>query len=109
MWLAKTVEEKQAVAREAAIYPYKHAVVLTVDGAGNVWNPKEVYYAESGDSIPQKTRDAEIMNKRTNTYAMQLFNEEFATSYTAPRQFPPRIILRFCTGFRGRTCGKHTR
>ena len=86
--LAKTVEEKQAVAREAAIYPYKHAVVLTVDGAGNVWNPKEVYYAESGDSIPQKTRDAEIMNKRTNTYAMQLFNEEFATSYTAQAVSP---------------------
>lgn len=81
--LAETIEQKTAIAQKAAIYPYKHAVVLTVDGAGNVWNPDELYYTGSDAGIPQKTRDSEIMKKRTNTYAMQLFNEEFATSYTA--------------------------
>lgn len=81
--LAKDATQKEAIAQNAAIYPYKHAVVLTVDGAGNVWNPDEIYYAGAEAAIPQKTRDDEIMAKRTNTYAMELFNEEFATSYTA--------------------------
>ena len=47
-----------AAAQQAAIYPYKHVVILTLDGAGP-------------------------MAKRTNTYAMELLNEEFSTSYTA--------------------------
>lgn len=46
-------------------------------------NGDGVIGAGDGPAIPRKTRDAEIMKKRTNTYAMQLFNEEFAASYTA--------------------------
>lgn len=81
--LAQSDEQKAAIARKAAIYPYKHAIVLTADGAGNIWNPHEIYYAGSDAGVPQKTRDAQIMGKRQNTYAMKLFNEEFASSYTA--------------------------
>lgn len=81
--LAEAGEQKAAIAQKAAIYPYKHAIVLTADGAGNIWNPHEIYYAGSEPGVPQKTRDAEIMRKRQNTYAMKLFNEEFATSYTS--------------------------
>lgn len=81
--LAEDLETKTAIAQEAAIYPYKHAVILTIDGGGNVWNPEEIYYAASASDIPQKTRNTEIMKKRTNTYAMELFGKEFATSYTA--------------------------
>lgn len=81
--LADSTEKKTAIAEEAAIYPYKHAVILTTDGGGSAWAPDWIYYAESNDVLPTKTSDSEIMAKRTNTYAMKLFNEEFATSYTA--------------------------
>ncbi|MGN0277695.1 MAG: LamG domain-containing protein [Hominisplanchenecus sp.] len=81
--LAEDGEVREAIAQKAAIYPYKHAVILTIDGGGNVWNPEEIYYAASASDIPQKTRNAQIMEKRTNTYAMELFNREFATSFTA--------------------------
>ena len=74
---------KAAAAQQAAIYPYKHVVILTLDGAGQAWNPDAVYYAENNSVIPTKRTDAETMAKRTNTYAMELLNEEFATSYTA--------------------------
>ena len=86
--LAGDKEQQEAIAKEAAIYPYKHAVVLTVDGGGTVWDPDSMYYAASNSQIPKKTSDPKIMAKRTNTYAMELFNEEFATSYTAQAVVP---------------------
>lgn len=79
---------KAAVAGEASIYPYKHAVILTMDGSGNVWDPDAVYYAPNNDVIPTKHSDPETMGKRKNTYAMKLMNEEFAVSYTAQSTVP---------------------
>lgn len=79
---------KAAAAGEAAIYPYKHAVILTMDGSGNVWDPDAVYYAPNNDVLPAKHTDTETMSKRKNTYAMKLMNEEFATSYTAQSTVP---------------------
>ena len=80
---------KEEIAENAGIYPYKHAVILTLDGAGNVWNPDFVYYAADQWSMPEKHTDEETMSKRKNTYAMELINEEFATSYTAQSVRPP--------------------
>lgn len=79
---------KSTVAQESSIYPYKHAIVLTVDGGGQAWNPDEIYYTTANSILPRKTSDPEILSKRTNDYAMKLFNEEFATSYTAQAVFP---------------------
>lgn len=81
-------DQKEAAADAAAIYPYKHAVVLTTDGGGQVWNPDEIYYTTSNSILPKKTNDPSIMAKRTNEYAMDLFNKEFATSYTAQAVTP---------------------
>lgn len=81
-------DQKEAAADAAAIYPYKHAVVLTTDGGGQVWNPDEIYYTTSNSILPVKTNDPAIMAKRTNDYAMDLFNKEFATSYTAQAVTP---------------------
>lgn len=86
--LAKTLEQKSVIAGEATIYPYKHAVVLTMDGGGIVWDPESVYYAASNGTLPIKSTDPQIMSKRSNEYAMRLFNEEFATSYTAQAVAP---------------------
>lgn len=86
--LAQDQDQKEAIANEAAIYPYKHVVVLTMDGGGTVWDPDSIYYAASNSQIPEKNSDPDIMAKRTNTYAMELFNEEFATSYTAQAVVP---------------------
>ena len=79
---------KKAVAEKAAIYPYKHVVILTLDGAGNIWNPDFIYYAPDQWTEPSQHTDAEIMAKRTNTYAMELLNQEFATSYSAQAVIP---------------------
>lgn len=81
--LAENQDQKKTIAEEATIYPYKHAVILTTDGGGSAWDPAWIYYAESNEVLPVKTSDPEIMAKRTNEYTMTLFNEEFATSYTA--------------------------
>lgn len=86
--LAKTDAQKKAIAQKAAIYPYKHALVLTVDGGGQIWNPDEIYYTTSNSQIPKKTSDPSIMAKRKNTYAMDLMNKHFATSYTAQSVTP---------------------
>ena len=80
---------KEEIAANSGIYPYKHAVILTLDGAGNVWNPDFIYYAWDRWSMPEKHTDEETMSKRKNTYAMELINEEFATSYTAQSVKPP--------------------
>ena len=81
--LAGNQDQKKAIAEEAAIYPYKHAVVLTTDGGGSAWCPEWIYYTNSTQTLPAKTSDPAIMEKRTNEYTMKLLNEEFATSYTA--------------------------
>ena len=86
--LAENEKDSRAIAQQAAIYPYKHVVILTMDGAGNVWNPDAVYYADSDYAIPQKTSNAQMMAKRKNTYAVDLFCEEFATSFTAQSVTP---------------------
>lgn len=86
--LAKTESQKTVIAQKAAIYPYKHAVVLTVDGGGQIWNPDEIYYTASNSQLPKKTSDPSIMAKRKNTYAMNLINQQFATSYTAQSVTP---------------------
>lgn len=86
--LADNQEQREAIAGEAAIYPYKHAVILTTDGGGNVWDPEGIYYTSSNQVTPKKTSDPEIMARRTNTYAMELFNQEFATSYSAKAVVP---------------------
>lgn len=86
--LAKNKGQKEAIAQKAAIYPYKHAVILTVDGGGQIWNPDEIYYTTSNNQLPKKTSDAAIMAKRKNTYAMNLINKDFAVSYTAKSVTP---------------------
>lgn len=83
-------EQKESVAQNAAIYPYKHVVVLTIDGGGQIWNPESIYYTTSSKYDPQKTTDSKFMEqKRKNIYAMDLMNKEFATSYTAQSIDPP--------------------
>ena len=81
-------ELKSSVAAESAIYPYKHAVILTMDGSGTVWDPNSIYYAPNNDTLPTKYSDEWTMSKRKNTYAVELLNEEFATSYTAQSVVP---------------------
>lgn len=81
-------EQQRAIAGEAAIYPYKHAVILTMDGGGSVWDPEAIYYTSSNQVTPVKSSDPAILAKRTNTYAMELFNQEFATSYSAQAVVP---------------------
>lgn len=81
--LAQDEEQRKAIAQKAAIYPYKHVVVLTVDGSGVPWEPDQMYYAASNNDTPRKTSDPSVLEKRNNPYALWLFNEEFATSYTA--------------------------
>ncbi|WP_455684229.1 LamG-like jellyroll fold domain-containing protein [Thomasclavelia sp.] len=81
-------ELKEAIANEAAIYPYKHVVILTMDGAGIAWDPDNMYYASSNSVVPTKHNDDITMAKRKNTYAMDLLNKEFATSYTAKAVTP---------------------
>ena len=81
-------EMKSSVAAESAIYPYKHAVILTMDGSGTVWDPDSIYYAPNNDTLPTKHSDEETMSKRKNTYVVELLNEEFAASYTAQSVVP---------------------
>lgn len=80
---------REAAAQAASIHPYKHVLVLTMDGAGLVWNPDEMYYASSAGVNPVKTSDPAIMALRKNTYAMELINQQFAVSYTASAVNPP--------------------
>ena len=85
--------DKVAAAKAAEIKPYKHVVVLTTDGGGNPWDPKEMYYAqgaEQGTKTPVWTTNPEIMKKRRNTYTMDLFNKQFAMS-TSARAVSPAI------------------
>ena len=84
--LAENDDQRKLIAAQAAIYPYKHAVVLTMDGGGVCFRPDQMYYAANGETV--LTDDADIMAKRTNDYAMKLFNEYCATSYSARSETP---------------------
>lgn len=84
--LSDSTGEAEAIAAAAAIYPYKHAVVITMDGGGICFRPDAMYYVQGGKTV--LTSDPAILAKRTNDYAMQLFNKEFATSYEAQSETP---------------------
>ena len=84
--LAETTDQAKTIAQAAAIYPYKHAVVITMDGGGICFKPNEMYYASNGSTT--LTDDPDILAKRTNEYAMELFNEYCATSYSAQSETP---------------------
>lgn len=74
-------DQKAAVASEAGIYPYKRVVSVTMDGGGLAWSPDKAWYlSDWGEGLD---------NVRTNTYAMDLHNQEFATSYSAQSVNPP--------------------
>lgn len=79
---------KDDIASQANIYPYKHVVILTVDGAGTVWDPEYMYYTTSNSILPTKQNSPEVLAKRKNVYAMDLLNKEFATSYSAQAVTP---------------------
>lgn len=84
--LAQNDAQKKLIAAQAVIRPYKHVVMLTMDGGGVCFRPDKMYYAADGQTI--LTDDADIMAKRTNEYAMQLFNTYCATSYSAQSETP---------------------
>ena len=84
--LAATDSQRKLIAAQAAIYPYKHVVMLTMDGGGICFRPDQMYYAANGQTT--LTSNTAIMAKRTNVYAMQLFNEYCATSYSAKSETP---------------------
>lgn len=100
-------EQKAAVAAEAEIRPYKRALVLTMDGGGNVWDPDKAHYlaeeftgknsggGEKGENYskyPEKMKEV-----RKNPYVMDLYNKEFATSYTAKAENPPISAQNYCS------------
>ena len=77
-------EIKEKVAEQAAIYPYKRVVSVTMDGGGIAWSEDDAWYFQD------QLGDAKgLDNVRTNTYAMELHNQEFATSYSAITVNPP--------------------
>lgn len=84
--LAQNDNQKKLIAAQAAIRPYKHVVMITMDGGGICFRPDKMYYAANGKTT--LTDDASIMAKRTNDYAMQLFNEYCAASYSAKSETP---------------------
>lgn len=86
--MAGSTEEAKAIAAAAAIYPYKHVLAITMDGGGVCFRPDQMYYAARSSTVPSLTSDAAILSKRVNDYAMRLFNETFATSYTAKSETP---------------------
>jgi len=86
--LAETTDQAKIIAQAAAIYPYKHAVVITMDGGGICFRPDMMYYSDSNSKTPELTANQEILAKRTNEYAMALFNEYCATSYSAKSETP---------------------
>ncbi|MFC6165521.1 LamG-like jellyroll fold domain-containing protein [Lactiplantibacillus dongliensis] len=74
---------KAEVAKAAEIRPYKHVIVLTTDGGGNPWDPTGMYYTNDNSKLPQWTSSPTLLAKRKNSYAMNLFNKQFAMSTTA--------------------------
>lgn len=86
---------KQAVAQAAGIYPYKRAVVITMDGGGNIWD-------ETGASNVTGKPLSEV---RVNPYAMNLHNNIFATSYSAQSMNPPISAQNYSSILHGVTYG----
>lgn len=84
--LAASAEQREMIAAQAAIYPYKHAVVITMDGGGVCFRPDQMYYASDGAT--SLTGDASVLAKRQNPYAMKLFEEYFAASFDARSETP---------------------
>ena len=84
--LAGSIDEAKTIAMAAAIYPYKHVIMITMDGGGICFRPDAMYYVQNGEAT--LTNDETILAKRTNDYAMRLFNEYFATSYSAKSETP---------------------
>lgn len=74
---------KAEVAKAAEIRPYKHVIVLTTDGGGNPWDPSGMYYTNNNKEVPRWTTSPTLLAKRKNSYAMNLFNKQFAMSTTA--------------------------
>lgn len=85
--MAVSAEEAQTIAAAADIYPYKHVIAITMDGAGVCFRPDKMYYT-ANSTLPTLTDDPAIMAKRTNVYAMNLFNSIFATSYSGRSETP---------------------
>lgn len=85
---AKSEDEAKYIAENSKIYPYKHVVIVTTDGAGVSFRPDQMYYTKSNLIAPKLTSDPAILAKRNNPYAMKLFNEIAATSYTAQSEMP---------------------
>jgi len=74
---------KAEVAKAAEIRPYKHVIVLTTDGGGNPWDQNGMFYTDNNDKMPKWSTDAKVLAKRKNSYAMNLFNKQFAMSTDA--------------------------
>lgn len=51
-------ELKEAAAQQSAIYPYKHVVILTLDGAGQAWNPDPSVFKAVQKAFPQRQNAA---------------------------------------------------
>lgn len=94
-------DKKAEVAAKAEIKPYKHVIVLTTDGGGNPWNPEGIYYAK-GTGMPAWTTDHNLMQKRKNTYTMDLFNKQFAMSTTAHSVMPAISAQNYISMLHGR-------
>ncbi len=84
--LAEDNDQAEKIAEQAKIYPYKHAVIITMDGGGVCFDDEKMYYAQNGSTI--STTDSELMQKRKNEYSMNLFNNVLATSYSAKSETP---------------------
>lgn len=62
--------DKQAVAAQAGIFPYKRVMVITLDGGGVAFDPTNGYFFGGATSAD-----------RNNPYCMDLFNNQSAVSY----------------------------
>ena len=94
--LAETEEQKKEIAEVAAIYPYKRALVITMDGAGKAYDPDQQYLCDESTNSYDVVSDLGTLRPKDG-YAMQLFNNEFAMSYTAQATDPPISAQNYCT------------
>lgn len=99
-------DQREAVAKEAVIRPYKHVVVLTTDGGGNPWDPSGMYYAKDNSVDPKWTTNPEILKKRRNKYTMDLFNKKFAMSTSASAVIPTISAQNYISMLHGVTWGE---
>lgn len=93
--LATTEQQKQDIAAAAKIYPYKRALVITIDGGGKAYDPDRQYLCN--ESTNTYTVESDLGSLRPKDgYAMKLFNQEFAMSYTARATDPPISAQNYC-------------